>query len=100
MDDPYGYGLSFICTTECWSQCFSRTNLFPDVSQTNHFSSAWLNTLGAVHKGRPKIRGWGFGQMRTGGRGSRTLRTSASWHFSLSCQHALQTLSLWMMPSY
>src|SRR6218665_3246571 len=35
---------------------------------------------------------------RGGGEGSRTLRTSANWYFSLLFQHALQTLSLWMMP--
>src|SRR6218665_782704 len=33
-----------------------------------------------------------------GQRGERTLRTSASWYFSLLFQHALKTLSLWMMP--
>src|SRR6218665_2599178 len=57
---------------------------------------------GAVHKGRPQRRGRGVGQIRTYADrwrgGERTLRTSASWYFSVLFQHALQTRSVWMMP--
>src|SRR6218665_2988178 len=78
------------------------------LTRCKRLSSYWFSTsvilklpLGAVHKGRPKRRGGGFGKMGTqadGGGGKRALRTSASWYFSLLFKHALQTLSLLMMP--